>query len=162
MTDQAFVVPLQSIIRLQVNINNLNILIDNFILQIQSPSLESFSTIQDIENLSELNMDENSDLSVKIDHPQKHLETLETYITFRITTKVARIEYSDNEYIVRRRYNDFIWLRQKLIDCHPFCIIPVIILILLSLFAHDWYIFSLCLENTHLLDSQIDIQKISF
>lgn len=70
-------------------------------------------------------MDENSDLSVKIDNPQKHLETLETYITFRITTKVARIEYSENEYVVRRRYNDFIWLRQKLIECHPFCIVPV-------------------------------------
>lgn len=70
-------------------------------------------------------MDENSDLCVKIDNPQKHLETLETYITFRITTKVARIEFSDNEYIVRRRYNDFLWLRQKLIECHPFCIVPV-------------------------------------
>ncbi|KAJ8945123.1 hypothetical protein NQ318_001588 [Aromia moschata] len=91
---------------------------------VQSPSLESFSTIHDIENLSELNMDENSDLCVKIDNPQKHLETLETYITFRITTRVARIEFSDNEYVVRRRYNDFLWLRQKLLECHPFCIIP--------------------------------------
>lgn len=91
---------------------------------VQSPSVESFSTIHDIENLSELNMDENSDLCVKIDNPQKHLETLETYITFRLTTKVARIEFNDNEYIVRRRYNDFIWLRQKLVECHPFCIIP--------------------------------------
>lgn len=69
-------------------------------------------------------MDENSDLCVKIDNPQKHLDTLETYITFRITTKVARIEFEDNEYIVRRRYNDFLWLRLKLIDCHPFCIVP--------------------------------------
>ncbi|CAG9819101.1 unnamed protein product [Phaedon cochleariae] len=91
---------------------------------IQSPSIESFSTIQDMENLSELNMDENSDLCVKIDSPQKHLETLETYITFRITTKVARIEFSDNEYVVHRRYNDFLWLRQKLVECHPFCIVP--------------------------------------
>ncbi|XP_022917653.1 sorting nexin-7-like [Onthophagus taurus] len=91
---------------------------------VQSPSIESFSTIQDIENLSELNMEENSDLFVKIDNPQKHLDTLETYITFRITTKVARIEFSANEYVVRRRYNDFLWLRQKLNECHPFCIIP--------------------------------------
>lgn len=91
---------------------------------VQSPSIESFSTIHDIENLSELNMDENSDLCVKIDNPQKHLETLETYIIFRITTKVARIEFSDNEYVVHRRYNDFLWLRQKLVECHPFCIIP--------------------------------------
>lgn len=74
-------------------------------------------------------MEENSDLCVKIDNPQKHLDTLETYITFRITTKVARIEFTDNEYVVRRRYNDFLWLRQKLIEQHPFCIIPVINLI---------------------------------
>ncbi|KAG5898792.1 hypothetical protein JTB14_011002 [Gonioctena quinquepunctata] len=91
---------------------------------VQSPSIESFSTIHDMENLSELNMDENSDLCVKIDNPEKHLETLETYITFRITTKVARIEFLDNEYVVRRRYNDFLWLRQKLVECHPFCIVP--------------------------------------
>ncbi|XP_017775961.1 PREDICTED: sorting nexin-7-like [Nicrophorus vespilloides] len=91
---------------------------------VQSPSIESFSTMQDIENLSELNMDENSDLCIKIDNPQKHWDTLETYITFRITTKVARIEFKENEYIVRRRYNDFLWLRHKLLDAHPFCIIP--------------------------------------
>lgn len=91
----------------------------------QSPSLESFSTIQDIENLSELNTDGNSDIYVRIDNPQKHLETLETYITFRITTKVAKIDYSENEYVVHRRYNDFLWLRQKLVECHPFCIVPV-------------------------------------
>nr|AEE61941.1 unknown [Dendroctonus ponderosae] len=91
---------------------------------VQSPSLESFSSIHDIENLSELTMDENSDLCVKIDNPEKHVETMETYITFRITTRVARIEFSDHEYIVRRRYNDFLWLRQKLMECHNFCIVP--------------------------------------
>lgn len=78
-----------------------------------------------MENLSELNIDDDSDLCVKVDSPQKILDTLETYITFRITTKVARIEFSENEYIVRRRYNDFVWLRQKLVEAHPFCIVPV-------------------------------------
>lgn len=97
---------------------------DNDNSLVQSPSIESFSTIQDIENLSELNMDEDTDLYVKIDNPEKHLETLETYITFRISTRVARIEFSSHEYVVRRRYNDFLWLRQKLLECHPFSIIP--------------------------------------
>ncbi|GLV44464.1 Sorting nexin 1 [Carabus blaptoides fortunei] len=91
---------------------------------VQSPSIDSFSTFQETENLSELNMDENMDLCVKIDNPQKHLDTLETYITFRLTTKVARIEFSENEYIVRRRYNDFIWLRQKLVESYPTHIVP--------------------------------------
>ncbi|XP_066249307.1 sorting nexin-7-like [Euwallacea similis] len=91
---------------------------------VQSPSIESFWSIHDIENLSELNMDENSDLCVKIDNPEKNLETMETYITFRVTTRVARIEFPNHEYVVRRRYNDFLWLRQKLMECHQFCIIP--------------------------------------
>ncbi|KAL1495099.1 hypothetical protein ABEB36_010570 [Hypothenemus hampei] len=97
---------------------------DNDSSLVQSPSIESYSSIQDIENLSELNMEENSDLCVKIDQPEKHLETMETYITFRVTTRVARIEFKDHEYVVRRRYNDFLWLRHKLLEYHPFCIIP--------------------------------------
>lgn len=94
-------------------------------LKLQSPSVESLSTLADVEALSELNMDENSDLCVKVDNPQKHPDTLETVVTFRITTKVARIEFEDNEYVVRRRYNEFVWLRNKLVDNHPFCIVPV-------------------------------------
>lgn len=93
-------------------------------------------------------MDENSDLCVKIDNPQKHLETLETFITFRITTKVARIEFSDNEYTVRRRYNDFLWLRQKLVECHPFCIVPVSVKIIFILYVAIVFLFlSHFLEN---------------
>lgn len=70
-------------------------------------------------------MDGNADICVKVDNPQKHLETLETYIMFTITTIVAKIDYPENKYVVQRRYNDFVWLRQKLLECHPFCIIPV-------------------------------------
>lgn len=36
-----------------------------------------------------------------------------------------RPEFEEGEYIVRRRYNDFIWLRQKLVDLYPTHIIPV-------------------------------------
>lgn len=32
------------------------------------------------------------------------------------------------EYVVRRRYNDFVWLRQKLIDAFPTHVVPVSIL----------------------------------
>lgn len=37
----------------------------------------------------------------------------------------TRQEFEEGEYIVRRRYNDFIWLRQKLVDSYPTHIIPV-------------------------------------
>lgn len=91
----------------------------------QPPSSKNLNTVQEVENLSELKIEDDSDLSVTVDNPQKVLDTLETYITFRIITKTARMEFAENEYIVRRRYNDFVWLRQKLADAHPFCIIPV-------------------------------------
>lgn len=56
-------------------------------MQIASPSIDSFSTLPDQE-ISDFQMD-SRDLQVKVDNPQKHLETLETYITFRITTRVS-------------------------------------------------------------------------
>ncbi|XP_060830574.1 sorting nexin-30-like [Bombus pascuorum] len=89
---------------------------------IASPSIDSFSTLPEQE-ISDFQTD-SRDLQVKVDNPQKHLETLETYITFRITTKSMRPEFEEGEYIVRRRYNDFIWLRQKLVDLYPTHIIP--------------------------------------
>lgn len=36
-----------------------------------------------------------------------------------------RPEFEEGEYIVRRRYNDFIWLRQKLVEMYPTYIVPV-------------------------------------
>ncbi|XP_033337448.2 sorting nexin-7 [Megalopta genalis] len=91
---------------------------------VASPSLDSFSTLPEQE-VSDFQTD-TRDLQVKVDNPQKHLETLETYITFRITTKSTRPEFAEGgfEYVVQRRYNDFIWLRQKLVDSYPTHIIP--------------------------------------
>ncbi|KOC61592.1 Sorting nexin-30 [Habropoda laboriosa] len=89
---------------------------------IASPSIDSFSTLPEQE-ISDFQTD-SRDLQVKVDNPQKHVETLETYITFRIATKSTRAEFEEGEYIVRRRYNDFIWLRQKLVDSYPTHIIP--------------------------------------
>ncbi|OAD60077.1 Sorting nexin-30 [Eufriesea mexicana] len=89
---------------------------------IASPSIDSFSTLPEQE-ISDFQTD-SRDLQVKVDNPQKHLETLETYITFRITTKSTRPEFEEGEYVVRRRYNDFIWLRRKLVDSYPTRIIP--------------------------------------
>lgn len=57
--------------------------------QIASPSIDSFSTLPEQE-ISDFQLD-SRDLQVKVDNPQKHLETLETYITFRIRTRVGSI-----------------------------------------------------------------------
>ncbi|XP_034256058.1 sorting nexin-30-like isoform X2 [Thrips palmi] len=94
---------------------------------IASPSIESFSTLPDQEDL-EFSLDADAgDLQVRVDNPQKHLDTLETYVTFRICTRVnieSRVEYKESEYSVRRRYNDFVWLRQKLVESFPTHLIP--------------------------------------
>ncbi|XP_046670781.1 sorting nexin-30-like [Homalodisca vitripennis] len=89
---------------------------------VQSLSLESFSLSNDLDGFdSGLN---GKDLQVRVDNPQKHLDSLETYITFRVTTRTSREEFSESEYVVRRRYNDFVWIRQKLIDVFPTHVVP--------------------------------------
>lgn len=99
-------------------------------LHFQPASLDSFNSLQ--EKISELKIHDQRDLCVSVDNPQKVCDTLETYVAFRVTTKTSRGEFEANEFIVRRRYNDFVWLRQKLTENHPFCIIPVGVAIVLQ------------------------------
>ncbi|XP_078230632.1 sorting nexin-30 isoform X7 [Callithrix jacchus] len=67
---------------------------------------------------------ETRDLFVVVDDPKKHVCTMETYITYRITTKSTRVEFDLPEYSVRRRYQDFDWLRSKLEESQPTHLIP--------------------------------------
>uniref|UniRef100_A0A7N6B0G6 Sorting nexin-30 n=1 Tax=Anabas testudineus TaxID=64144 RepID=A0A7N6B0G6_ANATE len=67
---------------------------------------------------------ETRDLFVTVDDPKKHVSTMETYITYRVSTKTSRIEFDLPEYCVRRRYQDFDWLRIKLEDSQPTHLIP--------------------------------------
>ncbi|XP_056017912.1 sorting nexin-30-like [Ostrea edulis] len=68
--------------------------------------------------------DETRDLFVVVDDPEKHTSTLEAYVTFRITIKTTRCEFDDSQYQVRRRYNDFLWLRQRLEETYPTHLVP--------------------------------------
>uniref|UniRef100_A0A3P9INU7 Sorting nexin-30 n=1 Tax=Oryzias latipes TaxID=8090 RepID=A0A3P9INU7_ORYLA len=67
---------------------------------------------------------ETRDLFVTVDDPKKHVSTMETYITYRVSTKTTRIEFDLPEYCVRRRYQDFDWLRVKLEETQPTNLIP--------------------------------------
>uniref|UniRef100_A0A3B1JGF0 Sorting nexin-30 n=1 Tax=Astyanax mexicanus TaxID=7994 RepID=A0A3B1JGF0_ASTMX len=67
---------------------------------------------------------ETRDLFVTVDDPKKHVSTMETYITYRVSTKTTRTEFDLPEYSVRRRYQDFDWLRNKLEDSQPTHLIP--------------------------------------
>ncbi|KAK3609901.1 hypothetical protein CHS0354_036665 [Potamilus streckersoni] len=64
------------------------------------------------------------DLFIVVDDPERHTGTMDAYVTFRITTKTTRSEFDDSEYQVRRRYNDFLWLRQKLEETYPTHLVP--------------------------------------
>uniref|UniRef100_A0A8D2DW14 Sorting nexin-30 n=1 Tax=Sciurus vulgaris TaxID=55149 RepID=A0A8D2DW14_SCIVU len=67
---------------------------------------------------------ETRDLFVTVDDPKKHGCTMETYITYRITTKSTRAKFDLPEYSVRGRYQDFDWLRSKLEESQPTHPIP--------------------------------------
>nr|CAD7572908.1 unnamed protein product [Timema californicum] len=58
--------------------------------------------------------------------------------------RTSRAEFDDMEYVARRRYNDFVWLRQKLVEAFPTHLIPVSITTILPvLFLHE--LLFLCL-----------------
>ncbi|XP_002157161.1 sorting nexin-7 [Hydra vulgaris] len=82
--------------------------------------MRSLSIDEDILDVSSISSD-SQDLIVRVDKPEKHTEG---YVSYCVTSKSTRQEYEAGEYQVRRRYQDFLWLRQKLFECHPTHIIP--------------------------------------
>ncbi|XP_053325454.1 sorting nexin-7 [Spea bombifrons] len=64
------------------------------------------------------------DIFITVDDPESHITAIETFITYRIATKTTRSEFDSSEFEVRRRYQDFLWLKSRLEDAHPTLIIP--------------------------------------
>ena len=44
---------------------------------------------------------------------------MESYITYEVKTETDRVEYSAQQMCIRRRYQDFLWLKEKLEALHP-------------------------------------------
>ncbi|KAB0360112.1 hypothetical protein FD754_004268 [Muntiacus muntjak] len=92
--------------------------------------MNSFSPLMPTSPLSMINQvkfeDEPDlkDLFITVDEPESHVTTIETFITYRIITKTSRGEFDSSEFEVRRRYQDFLWLKEKLEEAHPTLIIP--------------------------------------
>ncbi|XP_072555655.1 sorting nexin-7 isoform X2 [Paramormyrops kingsleyae] len=63
------------------------------------------------------------DIFVTVDNPESHVTALETFITYRVVTKTTRSDFDSCEYEVRRRYQDFLWLRDRLEETHPTLIV---------------------------------------
>ncbi|XP_077287836.1 sorting nexin-30-like [Arctopsyche grandis] len=96
------------------NSNSSSIVDDDVTLQ--SPSAESISTFHDMDKTIDLVLENNVDIVAKVDEPQKVVEPWGTYVTFRIRTKTTRWDAEVREYTVRRRYNDFKALRERLVE----------------------------------------------
>uniref|UniRef100_A0A8C2BWK3 Sorting nexin 7 n=1 Tax=Cyprinus carpio TaxID=7962 RepID=A0A8C2BWK3_CYPCA len=63
------------------------------------------------------------DIFVTVDNPESHVTAIETYITYRVETKTTRSEFDSIEFEVRRRYQDFLWLKGRLEEAHPTLIV---------------------------------------
>ncbi|XP_029687762.1 sorting nexin-7 [Takifugu rubripes] len=68
-------------------------------------------------------VDTMKDLLVTVDQPESHVTAIETFIVYRVVTKTTRSEFDSSEYEVRRRYQDFLWLRGRLEDSYPTLIV---------------------------------------
>ncbi|XP_063730048.1 sorting nexin-7 [Eleginops maclovinus] len=66
---------------------------------------------------------EEKELFVTVDHPESHVTAIETFITYRVLTKTTRSDFDCSEFEVRRRYQDFLWLRSRLEENHPTLIV---------------------------------------
>ncbi|XP_010789416.1 sorting nexin-7-like, partial [Notothenia coriiceps] len=67
--------------------------------------------------------EEEEELFITIDHPESHVTAIETFITYRVMTKTSRSDFDCSEFEVRRRYQDFLWLRSTLEENHPTLIV---------------------------------------
>ena len=57
-------------------------------------------------------------------NPEKQQTPMESYITYEIRTETDRVEYSVQQSTIRRRYQDFVWLKTKFEENHPGAVIP--------------------------------------
>jgi len=63
-------------------------------------------------------------LTITVGNPEKQQTPMESYITYEVRTETDRVEYSIQQSTIRRRYQDFVWLKTKFEENHPGTIIP--------------------------------------
>ena len=54
-------------------------------------------------------------LEVVVANPEKSQTPMESYITYEVKTETARLEYAASSLCIRRRFQDFIWLKVNFI-----------------------------------------------
>jgi hypothetical protein len=66
-------------------------------------------------------------LSITISDPEKHGSSsslTNAFVDFKIETRTELPQFCATEFFVRRRYRDFVWLRQRLCTAFPGAIVP--------------------------------------
>ncbi|XP_071800322.1 sorting nexin-7-like isoform X2 [Asterias amurensis] len=100
---------------------------EDIIAVIRAPSSSSNANASTTALMGSLKLEEDpdiKDLFITVDDFQKHVFKIDTYITYRVFTRTTRSSFDEPEYSVRRRYQDFLWLRQKLTETEETHIIP--------------------------------------
>ncbi|KAL9951521.1 hypothetical protein ACROYT_G044196 [Oculina patagonica] len=90
--------------------------LDSSSVEKNTPFLESFKIGGYDDDVGQV-----KDLHVTVDDPEKHVGG---YVSYNVTTKTTRGQFDHPEYSVRRRYQDFLWLRHRLEESYPTHIIP--------------------------------------
>eukprot|EP00960_Hanusia_phi_P076087 768513-Hanusia_phi.AAC.10 len=63
---------------------------------------------------------------VMVVNPEKHGQGIAAYLTYELRTRMKGGAFGAREFAVRRRYNDFIWLRNVLAASYPHFLVPVL------------------------------------
>eukprot|EP00514_Thraustochytrium_sp_LLF1b_P004083 CAMPEP_0184516876 /NCGR_PEP_ID=MMETSP0198_2-20121128/5261_1 /TAXON_ID=1112570 /ORGANISM="Thraustochytrium sp., Strain LLF1b" /LENGTH=557 /DNA_ID=CAMNT_0026907223 /DNA_START=287 /DNA_END=1960 /DNA_ORIENTATION=- len=63
-------------------------------------------------------------MQVTVSDPIKHNEGMQSYITYKVTTKTDLERFESSHFYVHRRYSDFVWLQDQLAHAYPGLIIP--------------------------------------
>eukprot|EP00898_Chlorokybus_atmophyticus_P003833 jgi/Chlat1/4450/Chrsp29S08887 len=65
-----------------------------------------------------------SNLEVSVSDPVKQGEGVQAYVSYRVTTKTNLPQYRWTQFNVIRRFSDFVWLHDRLVEKNPGVIIP--------------------------------------
>ena len=64
-------------------------------------------------------------MEISISAPEKHgTSSVNAFVDFRIRTTTTLPQFAADDFFVRRRYRDFVWLRNQLTNSFPGAIVP--------------------------------------
>ena len=106
------------------------------------------------------------DLFVSVADPIKQVHSMETFISYKVTTNTTRSTYDSTQYEVQRRYQDFVRLREKIEEEFPtFVIAPLpakfVVKGMLDRFSHE-FTETRCIALNNFLQRLVNHPLVSF